>query len=353
MNHLLRRQRLEMAALTLLCLGLLARPQAAAQGFAEGARLCVGSLLPALFPFMVVCEPLVGIDLPKALLRPLARLQGLQSEDTVAALLASWLGGYAVCARLTAQLRSAGRISARDAALLMLLGCCSGPGFVVGYIGRLLLNSTALGALLYACQLAANLLAAMFCLPLLPKADAFGMTDRTQKKEKQELSLPLAISSAASTCLNLCGCVIFFRVVAGVLLAGAELPDIVSACVSAGCEITAGCAAFAALGGRAALYGICLAMSLLGFSVWGQLKLLLQGQVPMRLLLAGRLLHAVLFPLLVRALLWALPDEQAVFNTLAPRVVPMTRLPPDAAVVGLVFLCTLLYKGYKNIYNTI
>lgn len=37
MNHLLRRQWLEMAALALLCLGLLSRPQAAAQGFADGA----------------------------------------------------------------------------------------------------------------------------------------------------------------------------------------------------------------------------------------------------------------------------------------------------------------------------
>ena len=271
MNHLLRRQRLKMAALALLCLGLLSRPQAAAQGFADGARLCVGSLLPALFPFMVVCELLVGMALPKALLRPQARLLGLQSEDTAAALLASWLGGYAVCARLTAQLRAAGRISARDAALLMMLGCCSGPGFVVGYIGGLLLGSTSLGALLYAGQLAANLLAAGLCLPMLPKADAHGVREVPCKKEKQEISLPTAISSAASTCLDLCGCVIFFRVAAGVLLSVAPLPDSAAACISAACEITAGCAAFAALGGKAALYGICLAMSLLGFSVWGEL----------------------------------------------------------------------------------
>ena len=173
------------------------------------------------------------------------------------------------------------------------------------------------------------------------------------KKEKQEISLPTAISSAASTCLDLCGCVIFFRVAAGVLLSVAPLPDSAVACISAACEITAGCAAFAALGGKAALYGICLAMSLLGFSVWGQLRLLLQGRVPMRMLAISRLLHAVLFPLLVRLLLWALPQEQTVFSTLAPRVVPMCRLPPDAAVVAAVFLCTLLYKGYKNIYNTI
>ena len=77
------------------------------------------------------------------------------------------------------------------------------------------------------------------------------------------------------------------------------------------------------------------------------------GRVPMRMLAISRLLHAVLFPLLVRLLLWALPQEQTVFSTLAPRVVPMCRLPPDAAVVAAVFLCTLLYKGYKNIYNTI
>lgn len=352
MNHLLRRQRLELAALALLCLGLLCRPQAAAQGFADGARLCVGSLLPALFPFMVVCELLAAISLPTALLRPLARLLGLQSEDAAAALLAAWLGGYAVCARLTAQLRSAGRISTRDAALLMLLGCCSGPGFVVGYIGGLLLGNTALGALLYGLQLAANLLATGLCLPLLPGRDASWMPP-AQKAAKKGGSMPEAISAAASTCLNLCGCVIFFRVVAGVLLAGTPLPAAAAACVSALCEITAGCAAFADLGGQAALYGICLAMSLLGFSVWGQLRLLLQGWVPMRLLLASRLLHAVIFPALVRLLLWVLPQKQAVFTTLSPRVVPMTRLPPDAAIVGAVFLCTLLYKGYKNFYNTI
>ena len=211
---------------------------------------------------------------------------------------------------------------------------------MVGYIGGLLLGSTSLGALLYAGQLAANLLAAGLCLPMLPKADAHGVREVPCKKEKQEISMPTAISSAASTCLDLCGCVIFFRVAAGVLLSVAPLPDSAAACISAACEITAGCAAFAALGGKAALYGICL-------------RLLLQGRVPMRMLAISRLLHAVLFPLLVRLLLWALPQEQTVFSTLAPRVVPMCRLPPDAAVVAAVFLCTLLYKGYKNIYNTI
>ena len=148
MNHLLRRQWLEMAALALLCLGLLSRPQAAAQGFADGARLCVGSLLPALFPFMVVCELLVGMALPKALLRPQARLLGLQSEDTAAALLASWLGGYAVCARLTAQL-AGGRAHigpgcrAADDAGLLLRPRVRGGLYRRAAVGQYLTGSTA------------------------------------------------------------------------------------------------------------------------------------------------------------------------------------------------------------------
>ena len=70
----------------------------------------------------------------------------------------------------------------------------------------------------------------------------------------------------------------------------------------------------------------------------------------MRMLAISRLLHAVLFPLLVRLLLWALPQEQTVFSTLAPRVVPLCRLPPDAAVVGGgVSLHTALQRLQKHL----
>lgn len=350
MNHLFRKEHLTAATLILLCLALLCRPAAAVQGFAEGARLCTGSLLPALFPFMVVCEMLAAMPIPRHLLRPLAHLMGLHSEEAAAALLASWLGGYAVCARMTANLRGSGRIGERDAALLTLLGCCSGPGFVVGYIGGLLLGNTALGLLLYGLQLAANLLAAGFCLPLLPAGAA--EKEKTSVEQKT-VALPQAISNAAETCLTLCACVIFFRVVAAVLLQVLPLPGKAEPWLSALCEVTAGCAAFAQAGGAAALYGICLTLSLLGFSVWSQLRLLLQGQVPMRLLLLSRGLHALLFPFMVRLLLWVLPDNLAVYSSLSNRVVPLCRLPPDAAMVAIIFLCTLLYKGYKNFYNII
>ena len=139
------------AALALALSGLLlAQPQAAAQGFAAGLQLCGDSLLPALFPLFVVCG-LLG-PLAPALgwpLRPLMRLCGIRSPRAPAVLVLGWCGGYAVCAQQIAALRKTGELPPRDAALLLLLGCCSGPGFVVGCIGGQLFGSVALGLLLY------------------------------------------------------------------------------------------------------------------------------------------------------------------------------------------------------------
>ncbi len=75
----------------------------------------------------------------------------------------SWVGGYAVCARLAGQLYGAGRITRRDAALLQVLGCCSGPGFVIGCVGGALLGNVRLGVVLYTAQIGANLGAGAVC----------------------------------------------------------------------------------------------------------------------------------------------------------------------------------------------
>lgn len=165
MNNCKNRQRAAAAAAGVLGVLLLAAPEAAAEGFASGTALCLASVLPALFPFFVVCELLTAAPPPARLLRPLQRLLGLEAPEAAQAVALSWLGGYAVSAQLAGRLYGAHRISRRDARRLLLLGCCSGPGFVIGCVGGLLLGRLQLGVLLYAAQLAANL-AATACLDL-------------------------------------------------------------------------------------------------------------------------------------------------------------------------------------------
>lgn len=326
---------------------LLASPQTSAAGFGAGVRLCVYNVLPGLFPFFVVCGLLPSLRLPPRLLRGAAKMLGLQSERTAFAVLLSWVGGYAVCAKLTSQLCGENAISRRDASLLLLLGCCAGPGFVVGSVGGILLGSPVVGVILYVLQLAANLLAAALLLPLLPAKETGKPLNTTMPPG---LELPQAIDSAVSNSLAVCGCVIFYSQLAAVLrtLLPGALP---SALLYALLEIGGGCAAFAAQGGAVALYGCAAAISLLGLSVWCQLALLLQNTVSLRLLAAARLLHGGIFLLLVHFGVRLLPGAVWVNAGLGRRVIPMSRLPPDAACVGAAFLCAALYKVRQSLYN--
>ena len=393
MNNGKNRQGLAAAAALAFGVLVLAVPEAATRGFAGGTALCLQSVLPALFPFFVVCELLTAAPPPAVLLRPMQRVLGLASAETVRALLLSWVGGYAVCARLAGQLYGAGRITRRDAALLQVLGCCSGPGFVIGCVGGALLGNVRLGVVLYAAQIGANLGAGAVCQLLshivganivrpLAVSDGSGLSGKAQPRQldgrtmfaptdcTREVSgrskvlsptrcggsllaegakgLPQAISSAVMSSLSVCGCVVFFRIVGAVLLAVLPLPP---TAVSAALEVSAGCADFAALGGAAALYGCCAVLSLLGASVWAQMQLFAGAAFCPQVLLAGRLLHFVFLQGILRFCVRFLPGDVGVCSTLSARIVPLLHLPPDAAAVGFVFLCAALYKAWQNLYN--
>ena len=393
MNNGKNRQGLAAAAALAFGVLVLAVLEAATRGFAGGTALCLQSVLPALFPFFVVCELLTAAPPLAVLLRPMQRVLGLESAETARALLLSWVGGYAVCARLAGQLYGAGRITRRDAALLQVLGCCSGPGFVIGCVGGALLGNVRLGVVLYAAQIGANLGAGAVCqllshivganivrpsswrgcaFPERPLTSEtarvrtmFAPTDCTREVSGRSKvlsptrcggsplaegakGLPQAISSAVTSSLSVCGCVVFFRIVGAVLLAVLPLPP---TAVSAALEVSAGCADFAALGGAAALYGCCACLSVLGVSVWAQLRLFAGAAYRPRLLVFSRAVHLVLLQLLVRVCAQLLPGSVTACSTLAARVLPVFRLPPDAAAAGFVFLCAALYKARQSIYN--
>lgn len=323
-----------------LCLSglLLLHPHAAAEGFAQGIALCVHTLLPALFPFFVTCS--------------LVTASCGRRGSFGTALLLSWLGGYAVCAGLIHDLHTQGKLSPRRTQLLLLLGCCSGPGFVIGSVGGQLLGSAFSGFLLYTAQLIANLLCALVLRPLLGRYSAAlpcdGISNRTRKSAA---TLSSAITGAVNSCLSVSGTVIFFRILQRVW---ADLfPDFsfLSPLVSAILEISAGCADFAQRGSPFALPGICLCMSILGISVFTQLHAILQGAADLKLLLVSRLLHIPFMLVLVRVGVRLLPAEAAVFSSLAPRVIPSHRVAPDAAFVTFLFLCAVLYKIRKKNYN--
>ena len=138
MNVCRNRRFFTAAAAAVLGVLVLAEPQAAKQGFASGTALCLDRVLPALFPFFVVCELLMAAPPPAVLLRPLQQVLGLESAEAAQALVLSWVGGYAVCARLAGRCTTRGEFPAgtlcgckfwgaapgRGLSLAVWAGCC-------------------------------------------------------------------------------------------------------------------------------------------------------------------------------------------------------------------------------------
>lgn len=319
---------------------LLSNPAATAEGFEQGLTLCTHTLLPALFPFFVVCGFVTA--------------NSGRKSSFATALLLSWLGGYAVCAGLVRNLADQQKILPYRAQLLLLLGCCSGPGFVIGSIGGQLLGSVRVGCVLYAAQLAANLAAVVILWPLsrrvpvqLRKQTDTGLNDARAQ------TLTGAIGNAVNSCLYVCGTVIFFRIVQTVLLRTVPVPEQFVPWISAGLEISSGCADFAQLGGQDALRGLCLCLSVLGLSVFLQVCSLMGTADFLGMLVLERALHIPLMQVIVYTTMRFLPGESAVFSSMAPRILVMNRMEPDAAFVVFVFFCAVLYKVHKKIYNKI
>lgn len=333
MNPLLKRG-VWLAAASALLVGVLVRPGAAAQGFAQGLRLCAGSVLPALFPCFAACSLILGQLTPR--------------QCRAALLPLSWLGGYAVCARLTAQAYRRAELDTRQAGLTLCLGCCAAPGFVVGCVGGLLLGSAPLGWVLFGAQLAGNAAAALVCRPLLPPP---GKRQLPAAGTCAGIGVSQAVGDAVNSCLSVCGSVVLFSVISQLLRELCPLPALYAALLSGALEVSAGCAEFAALGGAISVYGCCVCLSALSASVWLQLAALLPREISLRPLALGRSVQAAVSLGCVRLALGLLPGAVPTLAGGANRLVVTGRLPPDALVTGGLFLAAVLYKGYKTLYN--
>ena len=200
---------------------LLARPETASQAVREGLLLCGRTVVPSLFPFFVVTalllrSGLVGMLRPLCapFMHPLFRLRG----ECAAPLLIGLLGGYPAGARSAAQLYEQGVISRGEAE--RLLGFCNncGPGFMLGFVGAGVFESSRAGAALLGVHFAAAILSGAILGRLPGKKEPSYLPGNLPA---QRVSFPAALTEAVSGALNatlsICAYVVFFRTVAALL----------------------------------------------------------------------------------------------------------------------------------------
>ncbi len=124
-------------------------------------NLCLNSIFPSLFPFLVVSELLSYTSIINLLsakferiMRCFFKMPGISAFPFIIGM----ISGYPVGAKIISNLREKGKISAKDANLLLIFTNNAGPLFIIGSIGcSIYLNST-IGFLLLGVNILASII---------------------------------------------------------------------------------------------------------------------------------------------------------------------------------------------------
>ncbi len=323
------------------------RPAAAANGVLEGLSLCYRAVIPALFPFLVFSRLLLESRAANAaglLLRPYTRLLRVKSAKAPAALLCGILGGFACGAKAVDTQYRAGEIDRDEAALLLVCSIGSGPGFVVGSVGTLLLGNTGVGWLLLGAQLGASLLCGLAASLLFRAIKSGRRCNQTGSVKRDapkigkkppalsgsgETGFVPAVREAVNATVMLCGYVTLFSFFTAV-----AVPDGATATArfwaALPLELTSACRAICESASAMRTQLCCAALSVMGASVVFQVRALVSPEISLRPLLLSRLAHVPLALLLLRFLSSLFPTAVAAGMTADPRVLPAIRMPYDA-----------------------
>lgn len=127
----------------------------------SGLKLCAQTVIPSLFPFMVISSLLVSSGIGLRLCRPLATparwLFGV-SEGGACAFILGAICGFPIGAKVIGSMYDNGIISKKEAERVMTF--CNNPGsaFVISAVGVSLFGSLKLGIILYVCVILSSVI---------------------------------------------------------------------------------------------------------------------------------------------------------------------------------------------------
>lgn len=183
-------------------------------------RLCVELIIPSLFPFFVLSILLNRLGLPSLLGKILApaasKLYGISGAGA-SALIIGLTGGYPLGAAYIADMQKSGAVTLSEAERLLAFCNNSGPAFIVGAIGVGLFHSSAVGLYLYGIHILSALITGLFF-----RSRSYCPESQPLFLDSMDISaaLPEAVRQAIGSILNVCGFVISFTVLVGILDSG-------------------------------------------------------------------------------------------------------------------------------------
>lgn len=271
--------------------------QTALEGAKDGIGLCLGSLIPSLFPFFVLTSLMTGALLGTrlALLKPLSMILGIP-EGCESILIPAFLGGYPAGAQCIAQAYRKNTISQNCAKRLLLFCNNPGPSFLFGILTPFFPEKGMVWSLW-----GLQILAALIWGSLLPPCK-----EESGAISPAEPSLTEAVGTALHSMANVCAWVILFRII----IAFAQrwflwlLPSWVQVLFAGILELSNGCCSLMLLSDLRLRFVICAGLlSFGGLCVTMQTASLVRG-LPMGPYILSKLGQSMLC-IIMAALLWS------------------------------------------------
>lgn len=297
--------------------GLLIFPSQCKSGALGGIWLCINTLVPSLFAFMVLASLISKAEATEKLchiLSPVSQKLLRLSGTALAVIIISFLGGYPVGAKALAELWDSKRLSKRETELLPCICCCAGPGFLYTYVGMSLLGSKESGIILLVSQGVAFVAVCIISRFLLREASLSPPAFSSEAKNSFSIHFVEAVVSAVKATAVMCGFVIFFSVICEITTkCFANLP-LVGYFLSAFLEVTNGVnllkgnVSLDVLAFFTGFGGICVHMQIFNF-----LKNVEFSKVRFYIF---RLLQGVLCLFVSKTLLIFFPVKEQVFSSL-------------------------------------
>ena len=217
----------------------------------KGLLLCSNTIIPSLFPFMVLSEIAIsagiGDIIGKYLKKPMSRLFGVSGNGACVFLLGI-LCGFPVGAKSAVTLYDTGKISKQECEKLITFCNIPSIGFIVNIVGGTVFGTSTVGWIFWISVVISSLIIGMinnlFCKKK-DKKSTLCLEESVIENKFCAGSFVRAIESSAKSTIIICAYVIFFSSLMGTIKAPLEffcLPELLRITICGFLEMTTGSA---------------------------------------------------------------------------------------------------------------
>lgn len=211
--------------------GIIAFPGEAVKAASEGLMLWFNVVCPALLPFFICIEVLIGLGIVsflgssfRPLMKPVFNLPG----EAAFGFFMSISSGYPVGAKITAKLREEGICTRAEGQRMLSLCSTSGPLFIIGAVATGIMNNAAIGFLLalshYLSAIAVGFCFRFYATEAKPASKTLyrsPLADMLSYRKKDGRTIGILLGDAVKNGINLIlligGFIIFFAVITRIL----------------------------------------------------------------------------------------------------------------------------------------